>query len=160
IEKLPIIDDEYKLTGLSTYKDILKRRDKPHACKVEYGRLRVGAAVGVTGDIVERIEAVKAAGVDVISIDTAHGHSKGVMDVCRKVKNKFPDLEVIVGNIATAEAAIALAEAGADAIKVGVGPGSICTTRVIAGVGVPQLSRSEERRGGEGCGCRGRPQYA
>src|SRR5690554_3048600 len=111
IEKLPIVDDEYKLTGLITYKDILKRRDKPHACKDEYGRLRVGAAVGVTGDIIERIEALKAAGVDVISIDTAHGHSKGVMDACRKVKNKFPDLEVIVGNIATAEAAIALAEA-------------------------------------------------
>jgi len=140
IEKLPIVDDEYKLTGLITYKDILKRRDKPHACKDEYGRLRVGAAVGVTGDIIERIEALKAAGVDVISIDTAHGHSKGVMDACRKVKNEFPDLDVIVGNIATAEAAVALAEAGADAIKVGVGPGSICTTRVIAGVGVPQLS--------------------
>src|SRR5690606_15535434 len=113
---------------------------KPHACKDEYGRLRVGAAVGVTGDIIERIEALKSAGVDVISIDTAHGHSKGVMDACRKVKNEFPDLDVIVGNIATAEAAVALAEAGADAIKVGVGPGSICTTRVIAGVGVPQLS--------------------
>src|SRR5690606_7990346 len=110
------------------------------ACKDEYDRLRVGAAVGVTGDIIERIEALKAAGVDVISIDTAHGHSKGVMDACRKVKNEFPDLDVIVSNIATAEAAVPLAEAGADAIKVGVGPGSICTTRVIAGVGVPQLS--------------------
>ena len=140
IEKLPIVDDEYKLSGLITYKDILKRKDKPNACKDEYGRLRVGAAVGVTADIVERVEALIAAGVDVVSIDTAHGHSKGVIDTCRKIKEQFPDLEVIVGNIATAEAAIALAEAGADAVKVGVGPGSICTTRVIAGVGVPQLS--------------------
>ena len=140
IEKLPIVDDEYKLTGLITYKDILKRKDKPNACKDEYGRLRVGAAVGVTADIVERVEALIAAGVDVVSIDTAHGHSKGVIDTCKKIKDQFPDLEVIVGNIATAEAAIALAEAGADAVKVGVGPGSICTTRVIAGVGVPQLS--------------------
>lgn len=140
IEKLPIVDEENKLTGLITYKDILKRRDKPHACKDEYGRLRVGAAVGVTADIVERVEALKTAGVDVVSIDTAHGHSKGVIETCRKIKQAFPDLEVIVGNIATAEAAIALADAGADAVKVGVGPGSICTTRVIAGVGVPQLS--------------------
>ncbi|EMS31242.1 Inosine-5'-monophosphate dehydrogenase [Mariniradius saccharolyticus AK6] len=140
IEKLPIVDEDYKLTGLITYKDILKRRDKPHACKDEYGRLRVGAAVGVTADIVERVEALKNAGVDVVSIDTAHGHSKGVIDTCKKIKSVFPDLEVIVGNIATPEAAIALAEAGADAVKVGVGPGSICTTRVIAGVGVPQLS--------------------
>ena len=140
IEKLPIVDDEFKLNGLITYKDILKRRDKPNACKDEYGRLRVGAAVGVTADIVERVEALIAAGVDVVSIDTAHGHSKGVIDTCKKIKEQFPDLEVIVGNIATAEAAVALAEAGADAVKVGVGPGSICTTRVIAGVGVPQLS--------------------
>lgn len=140
IEKLPIVDEDNKLTGLITYKDILKRRDKPHACKDEYGRLRVGAAVGVTADIVERVEALKNAGVDVVSIDTAHGHSKGVIDTCKKIKSVFPDLEVIVGNIATPEAAIALAEAGADAVKVGVGPGSICTTRVIAGVGVPQLS--------------------
>ncbi|MGY6742893.1 MAG: IMP dehydrogenase [Cecembia sp.] len=140
IEKLPIVDEENKLTGLITYKDILKRKDKPHACKDEYGRLRVGAAVGVTADIVERVEALKNAGVDVVSIDTAHGHSKGVIDTCRKIKDAFPDLDVIVGNIATPEAALALAEAGADAVKVGVGPGSICTTRVIAGVGVPQLS--------------------
>src|SRR5690606_3261943 len=133
-------DDEYKLSGLITYKDILKRKDKPNACKDEYGRLRVGAAVGVTADIVERVEALIAAGVDVVSIDTAHGHSKGVINTCKSIKEQFPDLEVIVGNIATAEAAIALAEAGADAVKVGVGPGSICTTRVIAGVGVPQLS--------------------
>ncbi|WP_163377608.1 IMP dehydrogenase [Cyclobacterium sp. SYSU L10401] len=140
IEKLPIVDEEYKLTGLITYKDILKRKDKPHACKDEFGRLRVGAAVGVTSDIVERVEALKVAGVDVISIDTAHGHSKGVIDACKKIKAAFPDLELIVGNIATAEAATALADAGADAVKVGVGPGSICTTRVIAGVGMPQLS--------------------
>lgn len=140
IEKLPIVDEEYKLTGLITYKDILKRKDKPHACKDEFGRLRVGAAVGVTSDIVERVDALKVAGVDVISIDTAHGHSKGVIDACKKIKAAFPDLEVIVGNIATADAAIALADAGADAVKVGVGPGSICTTRVIAGVGMPQLS--------------------
>lgn len=140
IEKLPIVDDELKLTGLITYKDILKRRDKPHACKDEFGRLRVGAAVGVTADIVDRVEALKNAGVDVVSIDTAHGHSKGVIDACKKIKAAFPDLDVVVGNIATPEAAKALAEAGADAVKVGVGPGSICTTRVIAGVGVPQLS--------------------
>lgn len=140
IEKLPIVDEDYKLSGLITYKDILKRKDKPHACKDEYGRLRVGAAVGVTADIVDRVEALKNAGVDVVSIDTAHGHSKGVIDTCRKIKAVFPDLDVIVGNIATPEAAIALKEAGADGVKVGVGPGSICTTRVIAGVGVPQLS--------------------
>lgn len=140
IEKLPIVDDEYKLSGLITYKDILKRKDKPNACKDEYGRLRVGAAVGVTADIVERVEALRIAGVDVVSIDTAHGHSKGVIETCIKIKAAFPDLEVIVGNIATPEAAIALADAGADAVKVGVGPGSICTTRIIAGVGVPQLS--------------------
>lgn len=140
IEKLPIVDDERRLTGLITYKDILKRRDKPHACKDEFGRLRVGAAVGVTADIVDRVEALKNAGVDVVSIDTAHGHSRGVIDACKKIKAAFPDLDVVVGNIATPEAAKALAEAGADAVKVGVGPGSICTTRVIAGVGVPQLS--------------------
>jgi len=140
IEKLPIVDEDNKLSGLITYKDILKRKDKPHACKDEYGRLRVGAAVGVTADIVDRVEALVKAGVDVVSIDTAHGHSKGVIETCRKIKDAFPELEVIVGNIATAEAAIALADAGADAVKVGVGPGSICTTRIIAGVGVPQLS--------------------
>lgn len=147
IEKLPIVDEEYKLTGLITYKDILKRKDKPNACKDEFGRLRVGAAVGVTSDIVERVEALKIAGVDVVSIDTAHGHSKGVIDTCKKIKTAFPNLEVIVGNIATAEAAIALADAGADAVKVGVGPGSICTTRVIAGVGMPQLSAVMECAG-------------
>lgn len=140
IEKLPIVDKDGKLTGLITYKDILKNRDRPNACKDEYGRLRVGAAVGVTPDISDRIRALQKAGVDLVSIDTAHGHSKGVIDAAKKVKKDFPDLETIVGNVATAEAAKALLDAGADAIKVGVGPGSICTTRVIAGVGVPQLS--------------------
>ncbi|UII34276.1 IMP dehydrogenase [Fulvivirga ulvae] len=140
IEKLPIVNKDGILTGLITYKDILKKRNKPNACKDEYGRLRVGAAVGVTPDILERIEGLKVAGVDVISIDTAHGHSKGVIDACKKVKNAYPELDLIVGNIATGEAAKALVKAGADAIKVGVGPGSICTTRIIAGVGVPQLS--------------------
>ncbi len=140
IEKLPIIDKDGKLTGLITYKDILKNRDRPNACKDEYGRLRVGAAVGVTPDMIERIQALVIAGVDVVSIDTAHGHSKGVIDAAKRVKKSFPDLELIVGNIATYDAALALADAGADAVKVGVGPGSICTTRVVAGVGVPQLS--------------------
>ncbi|MEQ9402677.1 MAG: IMP dehydrogenase [Cyclobacteriaceae bacterium] len=140
IEKLPIVDKNGKLTGLITYKDILKNKDRPNACKDEYGRLRVGAAVGVTPDIEDRIAALMKAGVDLVSIDTAHGHSKGVIDTAKRIKKAFPDLETIVGNIATAEAAIALAETGADAIKVGVGPGSICTTRIIAGVGVPQLS--------------------
>ncbi|NQZ76591.1 MAG: IMP dehydrogenase, partial [Ekhidna sp.] len=140
IEKLPIVDNDGKLTGLITYKDILKNKDRPNACKDEYGRLRVGAAVGVTPDIEDRISALVKAGVDLVSIDTAHGHSKGVIDMAKRIKKAFPDLETIVGNIATAEAAKALVEAGADAVKVGVGPGSICTTRVIAGVGVPQLS--------------------
>ncbi|MBC6410917.1 MAG: IMP dehydrogenase [Ekhidna sp.] len=140
IEKLPIVDQDYKLTGLITYKDILKNKDRPNACKDEYGRLRVGAAVGVTADIEDRISALVNAGVDLVSIDTAHGHSKGVIDTAKRIKKVFPDLEMMVGNIATAEAAKALAETGADAIKVGVGPGSICTTRVIAGVGVPQVS--------------------
>jgi IMP dehydrogenase len=140
IEKLPIIDKDGKLTGLITYKDILKNRDRPNACKDEYGRLRVGAAVGITADLERRVEALKKSGVDVISIDTAHGHSKGVIDTCRMIKKEHPNLEVIVGNIATGEAALALAKAGADAIKVGVGPGSICTTRIIAGVGMPQLT--------------------
>ena len=140
IEKLPITDDNGKLTGLITYKDILKNRDRPNACKDQFGRLRVGAAVGVTADIEERIAALIKAGVDVVSIDTAHGHSKGVIDTAKRIKETYPDLDVIVGNVATAEAAVALVEAGADAIKVGVGPGSICTTRIIAGVGMPQLS--------------------
>ena len=140
IEKLPIVNKDRELSGLITYKDILKNMDRPNACKDEYGRLRVGAAVGVTEDILERIEMLINVGVDVISVDTAHGHSKGVIDTCRRVKSKYPDLELIVGNVATPEAAVALADAGADAVKVGVGPGSICTTRVIAGVGVPQLT--------------------
>ena len=140
IEKLPIVNKKGKLTGLVTYKDILKKKNKPNACKDKFGRLRVGAAVGVTPDILDRIEALKNAGVDVISIDTAHGHSKGVMEAAKKVKRKYPDLEMVVGNIATGEAARALAKIGVDAVKVGVGPGSICTTRVVAGVGLPQLS--------------------
>jgi IMP dehydrogenase len=140
IEKLPIVDSEYRLTGLITYKDILKRKSHPNACKDEYGRLRVGAAVGVTADLLKRVEALVKAGVDVISLDTAHGHSLGVIEALKSVKKHFPKLDVIAGNIATGEAAKALAEAGADAVKVGVGPGSICTTRIIAGIGVPQLT--------------------
>jgi IMP dehydrogenase len=140
IEKLPIVNKKGKLTGLITFKDIQKKKNKPNACHDQFGRLRVGAAVGVTPDILDRIAALKQAGVDVISIDTAHGHSKGVMDSAKRVKKKFPELDLIVGNIATGEAATALAKAGADAVKVGVGPGSICTTRVVAGVGLPQLS--------------------
>jgi IMP dehydrogenase len=140
IEKLPIVNKKGKLTGLVTFKDIQKKKNKPNACNDTFGRLRVGAAVGVTPDILDRIEALKTAGVDVISIDTAHGHSKGVMDAAKRVKKKYPSLEIIVGNIATGEAAKALAKVGADAVKVGVGPGSICTTRVVAGVGLPQLS--------------------
>ena len=140
IEKLPIVNKKGKLTGLITFKDIQKRKNKPTACQDSFGRLRVGAAVGVTPDILERIDALKAAGVDVISIDTAHGHSKGVMDAAKRVKKKYPELDLIVGNIATGEAAKALASVGADAVKVGVGPGSICTTRIVAGVGLPQLS--------------------
>ncbi|BDD00035.1 IMP dehydrogenase [Persicobacter psychrovividus] len=153
IEKLPIVNDDNVLKGLITYKDILKNKDRPNACKDEFGRLRVGAAVGVTGDLMERVEALVGAGVDLISIDTAHGHSKGVIDALKRVKEKFPELDVIVGNIATGEAATALIEAGADALKVGVGPGSICTTRIIAGVGVPQLSAVYEcAKAAEGSG--------
>ena len=139
IEKLPVIDKEGRLSGLITFKDIQKFKNFPNACKDEHGRLRVGAAVGVTADTLERVEALVKAGVDVITIDTAHGHSKGVIDKLKEVKSHYPDLQVVVGNIATAEAARALADAGADAVKVGIGPGSICTTRIIAGVGVPQL---------------------
>lgn len=140
IEKLPIVDKNFKLTGLITYKDILKKRDRPNACKDEFGRLRVGAAVGVTPDFMDRIAALVAAGVDVVGIDTAHGHSQGVIDATKQAKQKFPDLDIMVGNVATAEAAVALVKAGADGVKVGVGPGSICTTRIIAGIGMPQLS--------------------
>ena len=140
IEKLPIVDANHILVGLVTYKDIQKRKHRPNACKDSLGRLRVGAAVGITSDLMDRIEALRKAGVDAISIDTAHAHSKGVIEALKSVKLAWPEQEVIVGNIATGAAAKALAEAGADAIKVGVGPGSICTTRVIAGVGMPQLT--------------------
>ncbi len=140
IEKLPVVDKENKLVGLLTYKDITKAKDKPKASKDAKGRLRVAAGVGITADTMERIEALVNVGVDAIVIDTAHGHSKGVVKVLKEVKKKYPNLDVVVGNIATAEAAKMLAEAGADAVKVGIGPGSICTTRIIAGVGVPQLS--------------------
>nr|MBC8464337.1 IMP dehydrogenase [Bacteroidota bacterium] len=140
IEKLPVVDEAGKLVGLITYKDITKNKTRPNACKDGYGRLRVAAAVGVTPDTIDRVAALVNAGVDAIIVDTAHGHSKGVMDTVRKVKTTFPELEVVAGNIATGKAALALVEAGADAVKVGIGPGSICTTRVVAGVGVPQLS--------------------
>ncbi len=139
IEKLPVVNDKGKLSGLITFKDIQKVKKFPHACKDEHGRLRVGAAVGVTADTLQRVEALVKAEVDVIAIDTAHGHSKGVIDKLKEVKAAYPNLQVIAGNVATAAGAKALAEAGADGIKVGIGPGSICTTRIIAGVGVPQL---------------------
>ena len=140
IEKLPVVDKNNKLIGLVTYKDITKAKDKPFACKDAKGRLRVAAGVGVTGDALERVDALVEAGVDAIVIDTAHGHSRGVVDVLKQVKAKYPNLDVVVGNIATGEAAKYLADAGADAVKVGIGPGSICTTRVVAGIGMPQLS--------------------
>jgi IMP dehydrogenase len=144
IEKLPVLDKKGRLIGLITYKDIIKIKSRPGACKDEHGRLRVGAAIGVTGDSLERAAALVEAGVDIITIDTAHGHSKGVVDILKKVKKAFPKLPVIVGNIATADAAKYLAKAGADAVKVGIGPGSICTTRVIAGIGVPQFTAVHE----------------
>lgn len=140
IEKLPVVDNDGHLIGLVTYKDITKAKDKPSACKDFKGRLRVAAGVGVTHDTFQRIKALMDASVDAIVIDTAHGHSKNVIDLLKKVKATYPELEVVVGNIATGEAAKMLVGAGADAVKVGIGPGSICTTRVIAGVGVPQLS--------------------
>ena len=140
IEKLPIVNADNKLVGLITFKDIIKNRMRPNACKDKYGRLRVAAAVGVTGDVLERVEALNNAAVDAIIIDTAHGHTKGVADVLKKVKLTYPGLDIVVGNIATAAAAQALIEAGADAVKVGIGPGSICTTRIVAGIGVPQLT--------------------
>lgn len=140
IEKLPVVDKDNHLVGLITYKDITKAKDKPMACKDEKGRLRVAAGVGVTADTMERASALVEAGVDAIVIDTAHGHSEGVIGKLRDVKTAFPNLDVVVGNIATGEAAKFLVENGADAVKVGIGPGSICTTRVVAGVGVPQLS--------------------
>jgi IMP dehydrogenase len=139
IEKLPVVDEQGVLIGLITFKDIQKFKNFPNACKDEHGRLRVGAAVGVTADTMERVEALVKAGVDVIAIDTAHGHSLGVINKLKEVKAAYPNLQVIAGNVATGEAAKALADAGADGVKVGIGPGSICTTRIIAGVGVPQL---------------------
>ncbi|MCH4831063.1 MULTISPECIES: IMP dehydrogenase [Flavobacterium] len=140
IEKLPVVNAENKLVGLITFRDITKLTQKPNANKDKYGRLRVAAALGVTVDAVERAEALVNAGVDAVIIDTAHGHTKGVVEVLKQVKNKFPELDVVVGNIATPEAALYLVENGADAVKVGIGPGSICTTRVVAGVGFPQFS--------------------
>ncbi len=140
IEKLPIVDKNNKLVGLITYKDIIKIKVRPNAAKDELGRLRCAAAVGVTHDTIERVDALVKASVDAIIIDTAHGHSKGVIEKLKEVKRKYKDLQVIIGNIATGNAALDLYKAGADAVKVGIGPGSICTTRIIAGVGVPQLS--------------------
>lgn len=140
IEKLPVVDKDGKLVGLITYKDITKAKDKPMACKDAKGRLRVAAGVGVTNDTLKRMEALIQAGADAIVIDTAHGHSKYVIEKLREAKASFADVDIVVGNVATGEAARMLAEAGADAVKVGIGPGSICTTRVVAGVGVPQLS--------------------
>ncbi|MCH2197502.1 MAG: IMP dehydrogenase [Flavobacteriales bacterium] len=139
IEKLPVVDDHNTLVGLITYKDILKLQEYPNSCKDQYGRLRVAAAIGVTADSMERAEALVNAGVDALIVDTAHGHSRGVLDTLRKIKDKFSEIDIVCGNIATAAAAKALVDHGADAVKVGIGPGSICTTRVIAGVGVPQL---------------------
>jgi len=144
IEKLPVIDTNSKLVGLITYKDISKLKNYPQACKDKFGRLLVGAAVGVTGDTFTRIEALVKAGVDVVTIDTAHGHSKGVFDVLKKAKSLFPQIDIVAGNVATADGAKFLADAGADGVKVGIGPGSICTTRIIAGVGVPQLMAIQE----------------
>ena len=140
IEKLPIVNSENQLVGLITFKDIIKNRMRPNACKDQYGRLRVAAAVGVTDDVLERVEALSNASVDAIIIDTAHGHTKGVVELLKKIKSAYPNLDIVVGNIATAAAAQALIDAGADAVKVGIGPGSICTTRVVAGIGVPQLT--------------------
>ncbi|MFT6996449.1 MAG: IMP dehydrogenase [Cryomorphaceae bacterium] len=140
IEKLPVVSEKNKLIGLITYRDIIKLKKHPNSCKDEFGRLRVAAAIGVTADAVERTEALVKAGVDAVVIDTAHGHTKGVVAVLEKIKSNFDKIDVVVGNVATAEGAIHLADAGADAVKVGIGPGSICTTRVVAGVGVPQLT--------------------
>jgi IMP dehydrogenase len=140
IEKLPVVDDRNRLVGLITYKDIIKIQAHPHAYKDSHGRLRVAAAVGIAADTLQRAEALVSADVDAIVVDTAHGHTKGVISISKMIKKHFPHIDLVIGNIGTAEAALALAEAGADAVKVGIGPGSICTTRVIAGVGVPQLS--------------------
>lgn len=140
IEKLPVVDKKGKLIGLITYKDIIKYKSRPNSCKDKLGRLRVAAAIGVTPDMLDRVAALVIAGVDAVVIDTAHGHTKGVVTALQAVKKKYPQIDVVVGNIATAEAAKMLVKAGADAVKVGIGPGSICTTRVVAGVGVPQLT--------------------
>jgi len=140
IEKLPVVDKENKLIGLITYRDIIKIKERPNACKDERGRLRVAAAIGIGGDTMLRAEALVKAGVDALVLDTAHGHTKGVIVTLKQIKQRFPEMEVVVGNIATGDAAKALVAAGADGVKVGIGPGSICTTRVIAGVGVPQFS--------------------
>jgi IMP dehydrogenase len=140
IEKLPVVDEGYRLRGLITVKDIQKQIRYPHACKDKYGRLRIGAAVGVAGDTLERAEALVASHVDLLAVDTAHGHSQGVLDVVSKLRDKFPGVQLIAGNVATRGGAEALVERGVDAVKVGVGPGSICTTRVVTGAGVPQLT--------------------
>ena len=140
IEKLPVVNSNNELIGLITFKDIIKNRMRPNACKDKFGRLRVAAAVGVTSDVMDRIKALSNSSVDAVIIDTAHGHSKGVVEILKEVKSKYKDIDVIVGNIATAEAAKMLIDAGADAVKVGIGPGSICTTRIVAGIGVPQLT--------------------
>ena len=140
IEKLPVVDDHNKLMGLITYKDIMKEENYPNASKDSHGRLLVGAAVGITGDTMDRVAALTSVGVDVICVDTAHGHSKGVLDAIKSLKKEHKELQIIGGNVATGEGALALIDAGVDGVKVGVGPGSICTTRIVAGVGVPQLS--------------------
>ncbi len=153
IEKLPVVNDKFKLIGLITYRDIIKIKERPNACKDTRGRLRVAAAVGVAADTLQRVAALVKAEVDAIVIDTAHGHSKGVIDIARKVKKKFPETDLIVGNIGTEQAARDLAAAGVDAVKVGIGPGSICTTRIIAGIGIPQLSAiNQVAKGLEGTG--------
>ncbi|MEO0043746.1 MAG: hypothetical protein RL329_3194 [Bacteroidota bacterium] len=153
IEKLPVVDKDNTLVGLITYKDIMKVRNYPQACKDKYGRLVVGAAVGVTADTDERVAALVQVGVDVICVDTAHGHSEGVLATVRRIKKQYPNLDIVGGNVATSEGAKALARAGADAVKVGIGPGSICTTRIVAGVGVPQLTAiMEAAKGLQGSG--------
>ena len=140
IEKLPVVDNDNILRGLITFKDIQKVTDHPLSCKDEYGRLRVGAAVGVTADVKQRVEALLKAEADLIALDTAHGHSRGVIETLKELKQTFPDIDIMAGNVATGEGALALVKAGADSVKVGIGPGSICTTRVIAGIGMPQFS--------------------
>jgi IMP dehydrogenase len=140
IEKLPVVDHNHKLIGLITYKDITKAKDRPNACKDSKGRLRVAAAVGTSSGTMDRVDALVKGGVDAVVIDTAHGHSKGVIDILKLIKLKYPEIDVVAGNVGTSEGALALAKAGADGVKVGIGPGSICTTRIIAGVGLPQLS--------------------